>query len=83
MVNSSRVRPPRTRKCSNWTHLFTAKLAQSPEEVNGMCITEALITRANLAFPEDEDLSEDVSAPERKGCWSVGNTQNDQQPELY
>ncbi|XP_069399347.1 leucine-rich repeat-containing protein 46 isoform X1 [Ovis canadensis] len=35
-----------------------AKLAQSPEEVNGMCITEALITRRNLAFPEDEDLSE-------------------------
>ncbi|XP_052514641.1 leucine-rich repeat-containing protein 46 [Budorcas taxicolor] len=35
-----------------------AKLAQSPEEVNGVCITEALITRRNLAFPEDEDLSE-------------------------
>ncbi|XP_005693773.2 PREDICTED: leucine-rich repeat-containing protein 46 [Capra hircus] len=35
-----------------------AKLAQSPEEVNGVCITEALITRRNLAFPEDKDLSE-------------------------
>ncbi|XP_040101501.1 leucine-rich repeat-containing protein 46 isoform X4 [Oryx dammah] len=35
-----------------------AKLAQSPAEVNGVCITEALITRRNLAFPEDEDLSE-------------------------
>ncbi|CAI9163284.1 unnamed protein product [Rangifer tarandus platyrhynchus] len=35
-----------------------AKLAQSPEEVSGVCITEALITRRNLAFPEDEDLSE-------------------------
>ncbi|XP_061247598.1 leucine-rich repeat-containing protein 46 isoform X4 [Bos javanicus] len=35
-----------------------AKLAQSPEEISGVCITEALITRRNLAFPEDEDLSE-------------------------
>ncbi|XP_065766485.1 leucine-rich repeat-containing protein 46 [Muntiacus reevesi] len=35
-----------------------AKLAQNPEEVSGVCITEALITRRNLAFPEDEDLSE-------------------------
>ncbi|XP_073739908.1 leucine-rich repeat-containing protein 46 isoform X1 [Callorhinus ursinus] len=34
-----------------------AKLAQSPEE-GGVCITEALITKRNLAFPEDEDLSE-------------------------
>uniref|UniRef100_A0A8D1E9N2 Leucine-rich repeat-containing protein 46 n=1 Tax=Sus scrofa TaxID=9823 RepID=A0A8D1E9N2_PIG len=38
-------------------HLFTAKLAQSPEE-SGVCITEALITKRNLTFPEDEDLSE-------------------------
>ena len=57
LVNS-RVRPPRTRKCNNWTHLFTARLSQSPEEISGVCITEALITRRNLAFPEDEDLSE-------------------------
>ncbi|XP_058416771.1 leucine-rich repeat-containing protein 46 [Diceros bicornis minor] len=34
-----------------------AKLAQSPEE-GGVCITEALITKRNLAFPQDEDLSE-------------------------
>ncbi|XP_029784220.1 leucine-rich repeat-containing protein 46 isoform X2 [Suricata suricatta] len=34
-----------------------ANLAQSPEE-GGVCITEALITKRNLAFPEDEDLSE-------------------------
>ncbi|XP_061032213.1 leucine-rich repeat-containing protein 46 [Eubalaena glacialis] len=34
-----------------------AKPAQSPEE-GGVCITEALITKRNLAFPEDEDLSE-------------------------
>lgn len=34
-----------------------AKLAQSPEE-SGVCITEALITKRNLTFPEDEDLSE-------------------------
>ncbi|XP_059989600.1 leucine-rich repeat-containing protein 46 isoform X2 [Lagenorhynchus albirostris] len=33
------------------------KPAQSPEE-GGVCITEALITKRNLAFPEDEDLSE-------------------------
>ncbi|XP_040101500.1 leucine-rich repeat-containing protein 46 isoform X3 [Oryx dammah] len=38
-----------------------AKLAQSPAEVNGVCITEALITRRNLAFPEDEDLSEKIT----------------------
>ncbi|XP_045344541.1 leucine-rich repeat-containing protein 46 isoform X2 [Leopardus geoffroyi] len=31
--------------------------AQSPEE-GGVCITETLITKRNLAFPEDEDLSE-------------------------
>ncbi|KAF0875174.1 LRC46 protein, partial [Crocuta crocuta] len=37
--------------------LFTANLAQSPEE-GGVCITETLITKRNLAFPEDEDLSE-------------------------
>ncbi|XP_047614080.1 leucine-rich repeat-containing protein 46 isoform X1 [Phacochoerus africanus] len=34
-----------------------AKLVQSPEE-GGVCITEALITKRNLTFPEDEDLSE-------------------------
>uniref|UniRef100_A0A8C3VM74 Leucine-rich repeat-containing protein 46 n=1 Tax=Catagonus wagneri TaxID=51154 RepID=A0A8C3VM74_9CETA len=34
-----------------------AKVAQSQEE-GGVCITEALITKRNLAFPEDEDLSE-------------------------
>ncbi|XP_059938416.1 leucine-rich repeat-containing protein 46 [Mesoplodon densirostris] len=34
-----------------------AKPAQSPEE-GGVCITEALITKRNLAFPEDDDLSE-------------------------
>ncbi|XP_037349625.1 leucine-rich repeat-containing protein 46 [Talpa occidentalis] len=34
-----------------------AKLAQGPEE-EGVCITEALITKRNLAFPEDETLSE-------------------------
>nr|XP_019596243.1 PREDICTED: leucine-rich repeat-containing protein 46 [Rhinolophus sinicus] len=34
-----------------------AKLAQGPEE-GGVCITEALITKRNLTFPEDEDLSE-------------------------
>uniref|UniRef100_A0A8D0QMM3 Uncharacterized protein n=1 Tax=Sus scrofa TaxID=9823 RepID=A0A8D0QMM3_PIG len=28
-----------------------------PEE-SGVCITEALITKRNLTFPEDEDLSE-------------------------
>ncbi|XP_008569192.1 PREDICTED: leucine-rich repeat-containing protein 46 [Galeopterus variegatus] len=33
------------------------KLAQSSEE-GGVCITEALITKRNLTFPEDEDLSE-------------------------
>ncbi|KAL2765167.1 leucine-rich repeat-containing protein 46, partial [Daubentonia madagascariensis] len=33
------------------------KLAQSPEE-GGLCITEALITKRNLTFPEDEELSE-------------------------
>ncbi|KAG8514857.1 Leucine-rich repeat-containing protein 46, partial [Galemys pyrenaicus] len=38
-------------------HLFTAKLAQGSEE-EGVCITEALITKRNLAFPEDENLSE-------------------------
>ncbi|XP_010841006.1 PREDICTED: leucine-rich repeat-containing protein 46 isoform X1 [Bison bison bison] len=38
-----------------------AKLAQSPEEISGVCITEALITRRNLAFPEDEDLSEKIT----------------------
>ncbi|XP_043326126.1 leucine-rich repeat-containing protein 46 isoform X3 [Cervus canadensis] len=38
-----------------------AKLAQNPEEVSGVCITEALITRRNLAFPEDEDLSEKIT----------------------
>ncbi|XP_006166156.1 leucine-rich repeat-containing protein 46 [Tupaia chinensis] len=34
-----------------------ATLAQSPEK-GGVCITEALITKRNLTFPEDEDLSE-------------------------
>ncbi|KAB1265206.1 Leucine-rich repeat-containing protein 46 [Camelus dromedarius] len=34
-----------------------AELAQSPEE-GSRCITEALITKRNLAFPEDEGLSE-------------------------
>nr|XP_004655844.2 leucine-rich repeat-containing protein 46 [Jaculus jaculus] len=34
-----------------------AEDAQSPEEV-GVCITEALITKRNLTFLEDEDLSE-------------------------
>ncbi|XP_036854964.1 leucine-rich repeat-containing protein 46 isoform X1 [Manis javanica] len=36
-----------------------AKLAQSPEE-GVVCITEALITKRNLAFPEDECLSEKI-----------------------
>ncbi|XP_046531744.1 leucine-rich repeat-containing protein 46 [Equus quagga] len=34
-----------------------ANLAESPEG-GGVCITEALITKRNLAFPQDEDLSE-------------------------
>lgn len=34
-----------------------ANLGESPEE-GGVCITEALITKRNLAFPQDEDLSE-------------------------
>ncbi|XP_008151989.2 leucine-rich repeat-containing protein 46 [Eptesicus fuscus] len=34
-----------------------AQLAQSPEK-GEVCITEALITKRNLTFPEDEDLSE-------------------------
>ncbi|XP_062071782.1 leucine-rich repeat-containing protein 46 isoform X2 [Lepus europaeus] len=34
-----------------------AKLVQSPEE-GGVCITEALITKRNLTFPEDDELSE-------------------------
>uniref|UniRef100_A0A8C0WFT9 Leucine-rich repeat-containing protein 46 n=1 Tax=Castor canadensis TaxID=51338 RepID=A0A8C0WFT9_CASCN len=34
-----------------------ANHAQSPEE-GGVCITEALITKRNLTFPEDDDLSE-------------------------
>nr|XP_011723706.1 leucine-rich repeat-containing protein 46 [Macaca nemestrina] len=34
-----------------------AKSAQGPEE-GGVCITEALITKRNLTFPEDEELSE-------------------------
>ncbi|PNJ66427.1 LRRC46 isoform 3 [Pongo abelii] len=33
------------------------KSAQGPEE-GGVCITEALITKRNLTFPEDEELSE-------------------------
>ncbi|KAL0597631.1 Leucine-rich repeat-containing protein 46 [Plecturocebus cupreus] len=45
------------RKCDCWTHLFTAKSAQGPEE-GGVCITEALITKRNLTFSEDEELSE-------------------------
>ncbi|EPQ05077.1 Leucine-rich repeat-containing protein 46 [Myotis brandtii] len=34
-----------------------AQLAESPEK-GEVCITEALITKRNLTFPEDEDLSE-------------------------
>ncbi|XP_064127242.1 leucine-rich repeat-containing protein 46 isoform X1 [Loxodonta africana] len=34
-----------------------AKLAPTPKE-GGICITEALITKRNLTFPEDDDLSE-------------------------
>uniref|UniRef100_F7BZ25 Leucine-rich repeat-containing protein 46 n=1 Tax=Equus caballus TaxID=9796 RepID=F7BZ25_HORSE len=34
-----------------------ANLGESPEE-GDVCITEALITKRNLAFPQDEDLSE-------------------------
>lgn len=56
-MDNGRVRLPRIRKWNNRTNLFTAKLAQSPEE-GSVCITEALITKRNLAFPEDEDLSE-------------------------
>lgn len=56
-MDNSRARHPRIRKGNSWTHLFTANLAQSPEE-GGVCITEALITKRNLTFPEDEDLSE-------------------------
>ncbi|XP_045693490.1 leucine-rich repeat-containing protein 46 [Phyllostomus hastatus] len=37
--------------------MHAANLAQSPEE-GGVCITEALIIKRNLTFPEDEDLSE-------------------------
>uniref|UniRef100_A0A2K6F4V8 Leucine-rich repeat-containing protein 46 n=1 Tax=Propithecus coquereli TaxID=379532 RepID=A0A2K6F4V8_PROCO len=37
--------------------MLGAKLAESPEE-GGFCITEALITKRNLTFPEDEELSE-------------------------
>ncbi|PNI19405.1 LRRC46 isoform 4 [Pan troglodytes] len=33
------------------------KSAQGPEE-GGVCITEALITKRNLTFPEDGELSE-------------------------
>lgn len=50
-------RASKNKKYNSWTHLFTAKLAQSPEE-GGVCITEALITKRNLTFREDEDLSE-------------------------
>ncbi|XP_035975611.1 leucine-rich repeat-containing protein 46 isoform X1 [Halichoerus grypus] len=58
-----------------------AKLAQSPEE-GGVCITEALITKRNLAFPEDEDLSEKMFHTlaelqtvrlDREGITTIGN----------
>ncbi|XP_022365395.1 leucine-rich repeat-containing protein 46 [Enhydra lutris kenyoni] len=58
-----------------------AKLAQSPEE-GGVCITEALITKRNLTFPEDEDLSEKMFHTlaelqtvrlDREGITTIGN----------
>ncbi|XP_034883279.1 leucine-rich repeat-containing protein 46 [Mirounga leonina] len=58
-----------------------AKSAQSPEE-GGVCITEALITKRNLAFPEDEDLSEKMFHTlaelqtvrlDREGITTIGN----------
>ncbi|XP_033266623.1 leucine-rich repeat-containing protein 46 isoform X4 [Orcinus orca] len=44
------------------------KPAQSPEE-GGVCITEALITKRNLAFPEDEDLSEKIIRSSELRTW--------------
>ncbi|CAD7667278.1 unnamed protein product [Nyctereutes procyonoides] len=58
-----------------------AKLAQSPEE-ESVCITEALITKRNLAFPEDEYLSEKMFHTlaelqtvrlDREGITTIGN----------
>ncbi|KAI5944611.1 leucine-rich repeat-containing protein 46 isoform X2 [Manis javanica] len=58
-----------------------AKLAQSPEE-GVVCITEALITKRNLAFPEDECLSEKMFHTlaelqtirlDREGITTIGN----------
>ncbi|XP_067571842.1 leucine-rich repeat-containing protein 46 isoform X4 [Pseudorca crassidens] len=46
------------------------KPAQSPEE-GGVCITEALITKRNLAFPEDEDLSEKIMRSSELRTWPV------------
>ncbi|XP_059126700.1 leucine-rich repeat-containing protein 46 [Peromyscus eremicus] len=42
------------------TCLFTAKSAAQGTEEGEVCITEALITKRNLTFPEDEDLSEKI-----------------------
>ncbi|XP_045841756.1 leucine-rich repeat-containing protein 46 isoform X2 [Meles meles] len=58
-----------------------SKLAQSPEE-GGVCITEALITKRNLTFREDEDLSEKMFHTlaelqtvrlDREGITTIGN----------
>ncbi|XP_017352545.1 leucine-rich repeat-containing protein 46 isoform X3 [Cebus imitator] len=45
-----------------------AKSAQGPEE-GGVCITVALITKRNLTFPEDEELSEKIIRSSKLRTW--------------
>ncbi|XP_055476305.1 leucine-rich repeat-containing protein 46 [Psammomys obesus] len=58
--------------------------SETPEE-KGVCITEDLITKRNLTFPEDEDLSEKMFQTldeletvrlDREGITSIGNLES-------
>lgn len=58
-LDDSQVRFPRMKTSDKEAvRLFTAKNAAQSTKEGEVPITEALITKRNLNFPEDEDLSE-------------------------
>lgn len=58
-LDDSQVRFPRMKTSDKGVvRLFTAKNAAQRTKEGEVPITEALITKRNLNFPEDEDLSE-------------------------
>lgn len=56
--DNSQMRSLRMKSGNKGVHLFTAENAFETPKETGICITEDLITKRNLTFSEDNDLSE-------------------------